>query len=675
MKASKWMIISLIALLCIGAILFFSFLNPLSPQPNPSSEQGEEGRAGKGDEPGEIQLSAEEAKKQAVEQKVEAWLEELSLEEKVGQMFMPHLGMWEGKNTTEMNEQLQRLLQELHIGGVILFEKNIETIEGLVTFTDQLQQQSPKIPLLISLDQEGGRVKRIPEGTNMPGNMALGATRSSELAYQVGNVLGTELHALGVNVNFAPTLDVNNNPKNPVIGIRSFGEDPALVAELGLSYIQGLQDARVMATAKHFPGHGDTDVDSHLGLPVLHVDRQRLEKVELYPFRQAIEQGVDMIMTAHVTFPKLDNTQVISKKDGTQITLPATLSYKILTELLREELGFQGVIVTDSFEMKAIKDHFGEEEAVVQSIQAGADIILMPHDLERSYKRVLEELSNGGLKEERIDQSVRRILTLKAKYDLLPEPGSKASEAAQDSLQERLEYAQQLIGNQEHKYFEQTVSAKAMTLLKNEDHLLPFPMKKEDHLLIIAPNQQSADNFEQAIDELLQEEEDKDKGNQSPKAEDKSNKGSSPDLLWKGKSSILILSEDQSPSVWEEAIERADYVLLATQAVSQSASDDVGLERLKQLFNLLEQKQSSYAWLALDTPYDILVHPEAKAYLALYGAQLPNIKAGLQVIFGLHQPAGKLPVTVPQAIENQDDASGASQQKVLFPFGSGIVNW
>lgn len=323
---------------------------------------------------------------------IEKILEQMSLDEKVGQMLMPDLRMWEGTNTTAMNPGTAQLIKDYHLGGVILFGKNIVDQEQLIRFTDDLQKASGEIPLLIAIDQEGGNVSRIPGGTNMPGNMALGATGSKELAYQVGYTIGRELKELGINLNFAPVMDVNINPANQVIGIRSFGDDPRLVAELGVQYARGLQEAGVGAVAKHFPGHGDTDVDSHLGLPSILHDLDRLEAVELKPFREAIAAGVDMIMTAHVIFPVIDETG-----------LPATLSYPVLTGLLRQEMGFEGVIVTDAFTMKAIADHFGESEAVVTAIKAGADLILMPRDVGLAHRSILEAVASGELSEEQIN--------------------------------------------------------------------------------------------------------------------------------------------------------------------------------------------------------------------------------------------------------------------------------
>src|SRR5690606_667232 len=256
------------------------------------------------------------------------------------------------------------------VGGVILFARNIRDPVQVANLTRSLQQlaqsSGARIPLFIATDQEGGIVARLRSpAAVMPGAMALGAASSPELAYEAGRSTARQLLAVGINMNFAPVVDVNNNPANPVIGVRSFGEDPELVAELGAAFIRGQQEEGVISTAKHFPGHGDTDTDSHIALPRADHPRVRLDQVELVPFRAAIAAGVDAIMTAHVTFPSIDPTP----------GLPATLSHRVLTGLLREELGHEGLIVTDAMEMQAITANFGIAEAAVRAVEAVGDMV------------------------------------------------------------------------------------------------------------------------------------------------------------------------------------------------------------------------------------------------------------------------------------------------------------
>ena len=278
------------------------------------------------------------------------WLKRMTLEEKVGQMMM--VGFYGSDPTSD----IRRLIEESHAGSVILFaySDNIQTPDQTARLNNGLQAIASGtrlgIPLIIATDQEGGVVARMTEGaTELPGNMALGAGRDPEGSYRAAQLTAKELRAVGIQMNLAPVLDVNVNPENPVIGVRSYGESPRLVSKLGAAAIRGSQKNGVIATAKHFPGHGDTDVDSHLGLPVIDKSRAELEKTEFVPFRRAIREGIDAIMTAHIHIPALDDTP----------ELPATLSKPILTGLLRKEMGFQGLIITDSMTMSGVADYFG----------------------------------------------------------------------------------------------------------------------------------------------------------------------------------------------------------------------------------------------------------------------------------------------------------------------------
>ena len=290
----------------------------------------------------------------------------MSLEEKIGQLFIVGIG---GR---EVGQIPKAHITKRFVGGIILYEKNIEIPEQVAALTTELQQlaqQTPHgIPLFIAIDQEGGKVSRLQKGaTVFPGNMALGATQSQLLAQKAGEITGIELEVLGINLNLAPVLDVNTNPKNPAIGVRSYGESPQLVSQLGAAYIRGIQKQGVLATAKHFPGHGDTNADSYKKLPLVTHDKKRINTVDLAPFREAINADVVAIMSAHILYPGLDNK------------MPATLSHTIMTKLLRKELGFEGLIITDDLEMKAIEEQYEIGQAAVLAIQAGADMLLIPN--------------------------------------------------------------------------------------------------------------------------------------------------------------------------------------------------------------------------------------------------------------------------------------------------------
>jgi len=322
--------------------------------------------------------------------------------QKIGQLFMV------GFLGTSVTPDLASFIKEYKPGGVILFSRNLESVEQMVALTNDLQACSPHSPLLISIDQEGGRVSRLPKGfTIFPPCDLLGRCNSTELAYAAAATIAKELRSVGVNMNMAPVLDVNSNPDNPVIGDRAFGTTPAVVCELGLATVAGLQDNKVVACGKHFPGHGDTNADSHKELPVVEALRERLEAVELLPFRRAIGQGVASLMTAHVLYRALDNE------------LPATLSPTIIKDFLRQELRYDGVVLTDDLEMHAIVDHYGIEDAAVRAVLAGCDVLLICKDRDRevaAFRAVEQAVAAGAISPERLNLSAARIARLKERF-------------------------------------------------------------------------------------------------------------------------------------------------------------------------------------------------------------------------------------------------------------------
>ncbi|MEN6391533.1 MAG: glycoside hydrolase family 3 N-terminal domain-containing protein [Syntrophomonas sp.] len=568
----------------------------------------------------------------------------MSLEQKVGQMFMPDFRQWNGKDVTEANEQIVQAIQNHHLGGVILFRENLVNTEQTVRLVDQLQGAAGPVPLLIGTDQEGGVVNRLQSGTVMPGNMALGATRSTEACRGVGRAIGWELNALGINIDFAPVVDVNVNPDNPVIGVRSFGSDPLLVSDLGVAYIQGLHDAGVAATAKHFPGHGDTSVDSHLGLPSVPYDRSRMDKIELKPFKEAIAADVDLLMTAHVTFPAIDSTTVISRLDKTPIYLPATLSYKVLTGLIRNDLGFKGVVVTDSLQMKAITDHFGPEDAVIGAVKAGTDIILMPADLERSYQAVLAAVKSGEIPEARIDQSVERILALKLKLGVVEindgklQPGHDVSR----SLQDKTAAALAIVGSSQHHALEQEVAAQAVTLLKNEGNILPFKLNNGKKIVLLAPWQDRLDLMMKSLQQLTRE------------------KSLQVDIKGFAYTDLKALNDEQ-----KTAITAADYIVLGSSSndvSSRTPGKNWVPDYVVNAVDYCRDQQKAVAVMAIRNPYDIMYITDVPAYICIYGrAEGPDIPAGIQAVFGQVNPTGKLPVTIPKTAGGQ-----------LYPPGYGL---
>ncbi len=309
---------------------------------------------------------------------------------------------------TSVTPDLASFIKKYKPGGVILFSRNLVSVGQMVDLTNNLQACSPHSPLLISIDQEGGRVSRLPKGfTIFPSCGLLGRSNSTELAYAAAATIAKELRAVGVNMNMAPVLDVNSNPDNPVIGDRAFGTTPDVVSALGLATAAGLQDNKVVACGKHFPGHGDTSVDSHKELPVVEASRERLEAVEFPPLRRAAEQGVVSMMTAHVLYRALDPE------------LPATLSPTIITNFLRQELQYDGVVLTDDLEMHAIIDHYGIEDAAVRAVLAGCDVLLICKERDReiaAFEAVEQAVASGKISPERLDLSVTRITRLKHRF-------------------------------------------------------------------------------------------------------------------------------------------------------------------------------------------------------------------------------------------------------------------
>lgn len=546
-------------------------------------------------------------------------IEGMTLKEKIGQVLMPDFRNWDGENVTEMLPEIEQTIMEYHLGGVILFRENVVTTEQTAKLVAAYQKASEKYGLLMTIDQEGGIVTRLQSGTDFPGNMALGATRSTDLSYNVGQAIGEELNALGINMNLAPVLDVNNNPDNPVIGVRSFGGSPQLVADMGIAYTKGLQSTGVAATAKHFPGHGDTAVDSHLGLPEVPYDKERLMEVELYPFQKAMDANIDAIMTAHVTFPKIDDTKVISKKDGTEISLPATLSHKVLTGLMRKEMGFDGVIITDALNMNAIAEHFGPVDAAIRAVKAGTDIVLMPVGLAEVADGLLNAVKSGEISEDRIEDSVERILTLKIKRNIF-----KSETPAQ--VDKLVENAQEVVGSDAHKQVETEVANKSITLVKN-NNALPLDISNEEKVVVVG------NSFVGSLADAVIEQH----------ANTEVIEASGP------------LSAEQLASIKDAT---AVVVGTYTYNVRGRSKDSSQMQMVNQLIN---EVAAPVIGVGIRNPYDIMAYPAVDGYLAQYGFRDASFEATAASLFGVNNPSGLLPVTIP-----------GQNGEALFEFGHGL---
>lgn len=330
----------------------------------------------------------------------------MTLEEKIGQMVLI------GVDGYTMDENSKEMIEKHHVGGIILYKKNVADHNQLLAFINSIKSvnKKNKVPLFLSVDEEGGRISRMPQGfKSIPTSEAIGKINNLNFSFEIGRIIGEEVKGFGFNMDFAPVLDINSNPENPVIGDRSFGGDSEVVRRLGIQTMKGLQSEDIVPVVKHFPGHGDTSVDSHVGLPVVNNDIERLKNFELIPFMDAIKNGADAIMIAHILLPKIDAEN------------PASLSKTIITGLLKNDLGFQGVIMTDDMTMGAIGESYNIGEAAIKSVGAGNDIVMIAHEYDKQMlviNALKEGVEKGIILEDRIDKSVYKILKLKQKYGI-----------------------------------------------------------------------------------------------------------------------------------------------------------------------------------------------------------------------------------------------------------------
>jgi beta-N-acetylhexosaminidase len=525
----------------------------------------------------------------------------MSLEAQIGQLFVA------GFQGTTPSPEIVDLIQHYHVGSVILFSRNVQHSQQVFELTQHLQEiaraAGHRFPLLISIDQENGMVQRLGrDATGFPGNMALGAIGSEQIAFDVAEATGQELKALGVNMNLAPVADVNNNPANPVIGIRSFGEDAQQVARLVAAAVRGYRAAGVIATLKHFPGHGDTATDSHLALPVVPHTRARLEQLELVPFKAGIEAGADSVMTAHVALPSITG----------DAALPATISPAVLRGLLREELGFGGVVISDCLEMQAISEGVGIGPGAVLALKAGADLVLISHRYERQragLAAVQAALQDGTLSEDELRQAVERVLRLKQRmlsWDTLP---TQAGISVVDSTS--------------HQQLRDRAYALSTTLVKNEAGLLPLRLQPDMRVLVVS--QRQAEAMTQAEDKNYPD-------------------GFLAEQIRQRHSRVDEVSLPARPSEDDyqqmlHAAQAADVTLLLTMRA-------LGNLYQKEMMQRLVQSGRPIVCIAVHTPYDLLACPQLQTYLVTYEYTRPALTAAAHVLFGETQAQGHLPVTL-----------------------------
>jgi beta-N-acetylhexosaminidase len=546
----------------------------------------------------------------------------MTLEEKVGQLFVQYAYGSSADTKDARNVPLYgvetpaEVVQKYHLGGVIYFNwtdsandpHQIANLSNGLQRAALSQDSKVKVPLTIATDQEQGVVVRVnPPATQFPGNMALGAGRSVDDARSAARITGEELKAIGINTDFAPVSDVNVNPLNPVIGVRSFSSDPTLAADLASAQVKGYQDdAGISATAKHFPGHGDTDVDSHFGFPVITHTREQWEQIDAPPFKADIAAGIDMIMTAHLNFPALDPAGD-----------PATLSKPILTGVLRGELGFKGVIITDSLGMQGVRDKYGDAEVAVRALLAGVDQLLMPPDMDTAYDAVVAAVKSGRISQQVLNDHVRRVLELKYEKGLVANPYVDTS--AVDSV----------VGTPDHLAAADAITNRTATLVKNDDSALPMAVEGTKVMVTgygVTTKQTLADALTARGAQVTVEE-----------------TGSNPSNATINRA--VAAAADQ------------DSVVVTTMKAWSTPQQQKLVEHL-----LATGKEVIV--VAVRDPYDIAYFDDAPTYVATYSYSPVAIEALARVLTGEVKPSGKLPVDIPVA---------GAPDTVLYPFGFGLT--
>lgn len=564
--------------------------------------------------------------------RIDTLIRRMSLEEKIGQLFVMRVygasatspdSADAAANQSEIGvSDADELIAKYHLGGIIYFAwaHNTQSPHQIADLSNGIQRaglsHGTPVPLLVSTDQEQGAVERIgAPATLFAGGMALGAGGSARDARTAARIIGTELAAMGVNQNYSPVSDVNVNPANPVIGVRSFGADPDAVAALTAAQVKGYQGAGIAATAKHFPGHGDTDTDSHLGLPVIRHSPEQWRRIDAPPFRAAIAAGIDSIMTAHIVVPALDDSGD-----------PATLSRPILTGVLRQQFGYDGVVVTDSLGMAGVREKYGDDRVPVLALKAGADQLLNPPLLDIAYRGVLDAVRSGELTEERITASLTRILALKLRNGLFTNPFVTHAGV------------EQVVGTRTHLAAADRITDRGVTLLSNDARLLPFPRRSRRRLLVVGADPASP-----------------------------SGTGGPPTTVLARALTALghpaqALSTGTAPGrdLIDQAVAAArgkDAVIVTTYDVTSAAPEQISL------VTALVAGGVPVVQLAIRNPYDIAHLPPVAASLATYGWTDVSLRAAARVVAGALSPTGRLPVAVPRA----DDPATA-----LYPIGHGL---
>jgi beta-N-acetylhexosaminidase len=543
-----------------------------------------------------------------------AWVDSvmatLSLREKAAQMVWPTvLGNYTPGDSREWR-RVQHEIQTEKVGGYTI---SVGSPIELAAKLNAMQEMS-ELPLIFGADLEAGAGFRarggyfIPNAIDLggavvfPPEMAIGATGDTTLAYEQGRLTAVEGRALGIHIAYTPVLDVNNNPANPVINTRSFGEDPAMVARLGASFIRGVQDHGMIATGKHFPGHGDTGVNSHLALPVISVSRNRLDSVELVPFRAAVQSGVGAMMTFHGAMPSLDSSGV-----------PGTLSEKVITDLLRTELAFQGIIISDAMDMRGVLDQYGAVEAVKRAVDAGVDVLIQPLEVTQTIDAVLAGLREGRYDEGRLDQSVRRILAAKHKVGV-----QRKKTVSLDSLRF-------IVGDSSHVMMARRIADRSITLVKDSLSLVPVALSGKPRVLSVTVGRRADLSAGLAFNATIRE--------RVP-----------------GLRAEFLAAEDPAADYgrMERLADSADVVIVSSyvgqnwDAVSASAP-----QAFAKFVERLTTRGKRPVVVSFGNPYLLQQIPGVPAYVVAWGGFPPSQIAAARAILGTQSISGKLPISIP----------------------------
>lgn len=534
----------------------------------------------------------------------------MTLREKIAQMIISHSEGYNAYESSSDYQKLKNLITNEKIGGVIFFKGNSVQEAGMINDLQRLSET----PLLISADFERGTKMRLDDGSLFPSNMALGATRNADLAYRMGLQIAKECRAIGVHQNYAPVMDVNNNALNPIINVRSYGEDPELVSKMGDSFIKGLQEGSVIATAKHFPGHGDTDIDSHNDLPVLNFTKERLDNLELVPFKSAVKNDVMSVMIAHLALPTLESESF----------LPASLSENIVDRLLINEMKFSGLVVTDALNMAGVVKHFSTKEVALRCVNAGIDLILMPQGETETISAIEEAVNNGSITEERINVSVRKILNAKKWLNLDENKFSDVNNV------------NNIVNSNEAKTISRQIADESLTLVKNEGNILPFTNASKQNSLIISLNN---GNEKANSDYFLS------------RFNEKNSFGSTSfyDISGEVNNSAEILADAVN----------YDVIIIPIYAKVKIKTGTVGLPDSQiSLINSLVAKGKKVVVISFGNPYLIQGFTGINSYVCAYADAETSIDAVVDSFYGTIKFKGKLPVTVSEE----------------FRYGEGIIN-